>query len=155
METQLILALQRLVEDTQDKDGMGCCRWCGEAMETETCTRKGCPAADARRLLAPEHVPDPMTVAYVAIGAARYTGVANPNDNRMLDAGESEFFDRIVQHAPMVDALFNSDTYTGGCFYYDVAEPFGHLAAKHQFTTGRAFTKDEALAIATRLYNEA
>ena len=65
--------------------------------------------------------PDPLTVAYIAIGAQIEYRYSNGQDI----TGQSEYIDSCIQHAPMLDRLVPHVEETGAHFYYEFAEPFG------------------------------
>ena len=72
---------------------------------------------------------DPLTIAYMAIGAARALDAADGPGNA-LAGGELEFIADVICHAPTLERLYleHAGNYVGA-FVYDVAEPFGHAYA--------------------------
>lgn len=89
--------------------------------------------------------PDPLTIAYIAIGAQIEYRYSNGQDI----TGQSEYIDSCIQHAPMLDRLAPQVEETGAHFYYEFAEAFGArygaalLAGK---TPGAAVVAAEILA---------
>lgn len=73
-----------------------------------------------------EPIPDPLTVAYIAMGAL--TPFAADSWNQIYEVGQSEYIAECIQHAAMLDSLAHLIEPTGSAnFYYEFAEPFGGI----------------------------
>ena len=76
---------------------------------------------------------DILTVAYMAIGAHTALREATPEQigalNDRQSGGEESSIQSVIDHAAMVDSLFDLHGYEDGVWYYDVAEPVGHWIA--------------------------
>lgn len=99
--------------------------------------------------------PDPLTVAYVAMGAGTAIGECPCGclPDRVLDAyqGQMEFIAAVIHHALMLDRMADErGNDFSGVFAYEVAEPFGEEYAKALINAGNYETVD-AEAIARRL----
>lgn len=98
-------------------------------MSTQTLTlaeiRNGTGFERGARFVDASKVPDPLTVAYIALGAK---GVLADCDNLPARYGELEFIGECIEHAAMLDALCPADGFNG-VWVYEVAEPFGESIA--------------------------
>lgn len=71
---------------------------------------------------------DPLTYAYVAIGAKEALSgyLRDPHARMPGDISEQDYIEAIIEHAPMLDGTFERDYQDlDGVFVYEVAEPFG------------------------------
>lgn len=101
---------------------------------------------------------DPMTVAYIAMGAqtailAEQKGTPAGFGVRFAHwENEMGFIEEIIQHAARLDArceeLIEAGDW-GGVFLYEVAQPFGEMMARAMLETG---TDADAVAIAEELF---
>ncbi|UJJ60609.1 hypothetical protein [Rhodanobacter denitrificans] len=92
---------------------------------------------------------DPLTLAYIAMGAAAALTVPQGSPGRLVDRAEVEFMETLIRHAPMMDRLAAGREF-GGMFYYEVAEPFGEMLAERMIADGD-LSDAEAEALATEL----
>lgn len=97
-------------------------------------------AAGVRGGRAVEH--DPLTCAYVAIGAKEaLAGYLQGRVARMPgEMSEQDYIEAVIEHAPMLDGMFERDYPDGlsGVFVYEVAEPFGTAYGNWFLTEGYA-----------------
>lgn len=102
---------------------------------------------------------DPITIAYLAIGAARLLDMreragASNDDALEANGGELNLIGRVIAHADTLDAACNAvgDRYAG-VFAYDVAETFGAAAAA-AYLDGRGEIFDRNAAALAESYVE-
>lgn len=97
-------------------------------------------AAGVRGGRAVEH--DPLTCAYVAIGAKEaLAGYLQERKTRMpREMSEQDYIEAVIEHAPMLDGMFERDYPDGlsGVFVYEVAEPFGTAYGQWFLAEGHA-----------------
>lgn len=105
----------------------------------------------------PHQPGEPMTIAYIAMGAARAfdeasTGVGAPD----VEVGEADLIADLIRFAPMLDQLYaEANDGINGSFLYEIAEPFGRQLADEVLLHGvDHITDDEAYAVATSLVTE-
>jgi len=75
---------------------------------------------------------EPLTIAYIAMGAQTYMKTpAFQERGTQPQGGELEFISDIIDHALMLDRKADTaqDSFSG-VFVYDVAEEFGHKLAQ-------------------------
>ena len=75
---------------------------------------------------------DPLTIAYLAVGAARELDKRGGLTDAQADAFEGElgFIGAVIEHADMIEAEYATRAHRyGGVFAYEVAEEFGERCA--------------------------
>lgn len=95
---------------------------------------------------------DPLTLAYVALGAGRALD-ARKRTGCQTAGGELEFISDVITHAPLLDAMA-TDRDFHAVFVYEVAEPFGEQLADH-LLDGNDATADFVNALASKLISAA
>lgn len=92
-------------------------------------------------------MPDPLTIAYVAIGAMdAWAETPLRRRDAVTDEynGQLHFVAEIIRHAPMLDQLADeSEEDLAGVFVYEVAQAFGYEVARWMIA---GETVDEAMA---------
>lgn len=122
------------------------------------------PAADPvqRDVMLPgsRQIVDPLTLAYVAIGANRAIteapGGVLPQELAERSAGRAGFMDTVVEEAWVLDAIFRGreaeDAGILSSFYDEIAEPFGARYAAAMIADPHATI--ESLLIAEQVFRE-
>jgi hypothetical protein len=95
---------------------------------------------------------DPLTLAYVALGAGRALD-ARKRTGCQTAAGELDFISDVITHAPLLDAMA-ADRDFHAVFVYEVAEPFGEQLADH-LLDGNEATAEFVNTLATTLISAA
>ena len=95
-------------------------------------------------------VVDPMTIAYMAIGATDAIRETSKTPSDVMDVGEHAFVESIVDYAKLVDDIAAELKYEG-MFYYDVAQEFGLLCGKRMLEDKVLLDQRTAEAIARSL----
>lgn len=98
----------------------------------------------------------PMTIAYIAMGAARaFDEATNAVGGPDVDVGEADMIADLIRFAPMLDRLLAEGAALQGSFLYDIAEPFGRALADEILIHGiDHITDEEAYEVATSLMTE-
>ncbi|MEY2117095.1 hypothetical protein [Rhodanobacter sp. FW106-PBR-R2A-1-13] len=92
---------------------------------------------------------DPLTIAYIALGAATALTAHRAKGGELIGGGELELIAELIRHAPMLDRLAEGKDFDG-VYYYEVAEPFGKQVAE-RMVDGDYLSPQEAEAVASEL----
>ena len=81
--------------------------------------------------------PDPLTIAYMAIGAQKVLD-KHPELAHRYDGGELELISDVIQYAGYADELATQKTFElSGVFVYEVAEPLGQYVVERMLVRDR------------------
>lgn len=96
---------------------------------------------------------DPLTIAYIAMGAATALTANRAKGGELTGGGELEFIDELIRHAPMLDRLAEGKEFDG-VYCYEVAEPFGKQVAERMID-GDYLSPQDAEVVASELITAA
>lgn len=106
---------------------------------------------------ASQSVRDPLTIAYLAMGAQNVIDWEGGLTEALSDqySGELGFIGEVISHASMLDDLgaAAADNLIG-IFPYEVAQPFGERLASAMFDGSQIDTKQLAMKLITAISDE-
>jgi hypothetical protein len=103
------------------------------------------------------NTPDPMTVAYIALGVAGAIRNLQERDGAVdfeKWEGQFHFVERVVRHAALLDRLAEGRELFG-MFLYEVAEPFGCNIAYSLYAESDVSAEDYARKLLDEITAEA